>query len=775
MDSDRKELLASRVNDDVDVSNKSSDKRSKHNDSKSERKSKPRRKLKKEKRRNRRKRDHSSDDESGDNSSSYSSSSESESDRKASRRKRKKDRRRKRRNRRYNSDDDSSTPSSLDEDSGDILDDNSSTYNRKARKSKKEKRSKKKKKKKKPSSSDDTDSSPNNAGSMSIVYIENPIITPNRFVSTLEAFSQALLGFNDNNNETNNEPGELQQQACHASAGPLLIVLIRVLTYSASAESESATAAQKEDSMLKQKQKDSSKTKAKAKTIDNDNTDTTTTFGGALIPNPTNQPIADFRLGILKSEPRYTSGSLADRAVKRILCWQNDEKEQEHASDVIYGLSGEPRGSHVLETIMRLCPDEFYQSLLHYGNFIGAASSTNNNTDTDNDTAMQEYVAHNVSNFVIQTMLSTIRNQEQAKQVLTTIIRTVISNGIALDSSKKRRGILWRATELAAKYCLEEQQQEIVTAIHKGFLAITTTTTSGTARTSTNNSIKDWIPMLIGLRRPDAMDEQRITLDVPGCRSVFHLLQFSPRLCKDVLMGIIEGMSVEDLISITKDGLGSRCIMDGILDHQHGTTSSSIFGTATVDLRNKLSGQWASLATDRVGHHTVKKVFSALPRLDDKLKLVEELSSAGNRLHGNKMGRSVVDACCVDVFVDDGSNNTEWRQKVGRMAKKENFLTELIGGDRSTMNTATTTATTTTIDEGETITTTTTKTKAKRKRRRKRSTNTDTNNDDTTDVNVDNEDNNNNNETRKKKASKKSASSSGITMESIMNTINVGN
>jgi len=412
--------------------------------------------------------------------------------------------------------------------------------------------------------------------------------------------------------------------------------------------------------------------------------------------------------------------------------------------------------------------------LLHYGNFIGASSSTNNDDDTA-DTAMQEYVAHNVSNFVIQTMLSTIRNPEQAQQVLTTIIRTVISNGFTLDSSKKRRGILWRATELAAKYRLEEQQTEIVKAIHKGFLAITTgtTTTSDTTRTTTNNSIKDWIPMLIGLRRPDSMDEQRITLDVPGCRSVFHLLQFSPRLCKDVLMGIIEGMSVEDLLSITKDGLGSRCIMDGILD-QHGTTSSSIFGTATVELRNKLGGQWASLATDRVGHHTVKKVFRALPRLEDKLTLVEELSSAGNRLHGNKMGRSVVEACCVDVFVDDGSNNTEWRHKVGRMAKKENFLTELIGEDRSTMNTATTTATATTIDEGETITTTTTKTKAKRKRRRKRSTNTDTNNDDTTDVNVDNEDNNNNNESRKKKASKKSASS-GITMESIMNTINVGN
>jgi len=87
---------------------------------------------------------------------------------------------------------------------------------------------KKKKKKKKPSSSDDSSSSSSTpqAGTMTIVYQTNSRIEPNKFQPTLESLSQALLG------ERSAEPGELQQHACHASAGPLLIVLIRVLTYS---------------------------------------------------------------------------------------------------------------------------------------------------------------------------------------------------------------------------------------------------------------------------------------------------------------------------------------------------------------------------------------------------------------------------------------------------------------------------------------------------------------------------------------------------------------
>lgn len=590
---------------------------------------------------------------------------------------------------------------------------------------------KKKKKKRKPTSTDDSSTSlAPHAGTMSIVYQTNSRIDPSQFASTLESFSGALLG------ERSEDPGELQQHACHTSAGPLLIVLVRVLTYSTDAARNefSAAAVSKSSSITNNKDPD------------------------LAAKNNANISIADFRLGIAKSEPRYSEGSLADKAVKQILCWQGGVKtdqEQEHANDVIYGLSGEPRGSHVLETIMRLCPDDFYESLLQCGDFLSSK-------------AMQDYVTHPVSNFVVQTMLSTVRTKEQAESVLK-VAEKVIASGLAIDTAKKRRGVLWRAIELAAKYRIE--QDGMLKAIRLGFLAVnpagendnknidddnpdTTENSEGgkkkkQRKKASSVELKDCIPMLIGLTR-NPVDDQRITLDAAGCRSVHHLLRFSPRLCQDVLDGIMKEMSAEDLISITKDGLGSRCIMDGILD---GPVKTPIYSTAIKDLREKLGGSWASLATDRVGHHTVKKIFRSLPRIDDKAKLVEELVDAGNRLRGNTMGRSVIDSCLVDAYEE---NRKEWRHKVGKMLSttEENFLAEVTRIPENKNNkSAAAAATVVVVEGGEEETTTTTK--AKRKRRRKRKTN---------------DDDDDNTESRK---TPKTSSSATISTESIMDIMNV--
>jgi hypothetical protein len=59
-------------------------------------------------------------------------------------------------------------------------------------------------------------------------------------------------------------------------------------------------------------------------------------------------------------------------------------------------------------------------------------------------------------------------------------------------------------------------------------------------------------------------DGERLQLDVAGTRTVFQLLRFEPQHCKVVLKGIL-ALSQEDIEAIAKDGLGSRCILDGIL------------------------------------------------------------------------------------------------------------------------------------------------------------------------------------------------------------------
>lgn len=156
------------------------------------------------------------------------------------------------------------------------------------------KRGRKKDKKKKKKQQSKEPEAPH-AGTMRIVYTKNTRINPNQFQSLLEELALSLLGV------PSTSPGELQEHACHPSAGPLLVILLRVLTY----------------------------------------------VGNRHIPTQegvvNDMTILNFRLGIPVQEPTFTSGSLASKMAQAILCWSSDvaAEEQEHAGNIIYGLSGE--------------------------------------------------------------------------------------------------------------------------------------------------------------------------------------------------------------------------------------------------------------------------------------------------------------------------------------------------------------------------------------------------------------------------------------------------
>ncbi len=481
---------------------------------------------------------------------------------------------------------------------------------------------KKSKKKKKKPAPDDSHNTTSHAGTMRVEYRKNSRINMEEFAPQLETIAFSLLG------EPSDTPGELQQLACHPSAGPLLIILLRVLTYS-SPEARGTVEKQSLD---------------------------------------VNAAIADFRLGITRPEPTFQVGSTAHEMAKRLLCWNGNTEDQKQTGDVIYGYSGEARGSHVLETLLRLCPDEMHEAIVKYGDF-------------ENPSALQEYSEHEVSNFVVQTLLTTVRNKDQATRLLKALEK-VISCGLAVDPSKRRRGILWRSCELAAKYRVG--QETLLKMVRIGFGSMNesgddTAENSEVAdgkkkkqrRKASALEIKDCIRLLINLKKPEE-EGGKAMMDAAGARAVYHLLHFSPRLCEEVLSGILEGFSEVEIEILARDGLGSRCILDGILD---GPSNTPVFATAFKSLFEKLKGRWVPLSTDRVGHHTVKKLFHALPKIDDKAKLVEELVAGGNRLNGNAMGRSVAEECLVKVY---GENRKDWRTTITKpQIKQDNFLEEI--------------------------------------------------------------------------------------------------
>ena len=340
-------------------------------------------------------------------------------------------------------------------------------------------------------------------------------------------------------------PGTLQELTCHPSAGPLLIQILRLLSF--------------RDFHRKRQQK----------TID-------------VVP--------DRRLVILPLEPQYGTGSQAESLVHRLLCWDNSmasssndtdgvesTTKQPFAGEIIYGLSGEPRGSVLLETIFRCCPDSFHDELCHVGGFY-------------EENTLREYIQHGVSNFVVQTLLTSVRNKPQASRLVKCLCG-IVEDGSILTSStvqakddntdsvkgksskSPRMGVIWRAFEMCATKGSSQDQEQILFALMRGYASVTGATLPVADDNKDDEkkrkkrsrakglSADGCIPMLLGLS-PGTIegegDNSRLTIDAAGARTFYHILHFRERLRKDWVTGIVHIYGREDLVKIANDGLGSR-------------------------------------------------------------------------------------------------------------------------------------------------------------------------------------------------------------------------
>ena len=547
----------------------------------------------------------------------------------------------------------------------------------------KAKDSKKKKKKKKKAQADGDAANGGSTVSEVMVRIKHSRIDATHS-GIRHALRSAVSSLSGGDGECK-EPGELQQLACHPSAGPLLAVLIRVLTHAPN----------------------------------------TTAYRGGETAAPNDGPkedenssIADHRLGIAHPEPVFIANSDASKLVKSILCWRDqagsDVFAQTHAGDVIYGLSGEPRGSHILETILHTSDDSFHDEVCQAGRFFDPA-------------AFREYAEHDVSNFVLQALFVSVRTKDQANKLMK-CVEPIISSGYVLDRSKRRGGLLWRASEMCAKHFVG--QEILLHAIRTGcsILANLDLSSNDSKADADANAekggkkmrhkkrkreesfellnMKECIPLLVDIKPPEK-EGGRAMLDVGKARCIHHLLHFSPKLCKDILSGITQNFTAQELEWIANDGLGSRCIMDAIVV---GGETGKPFSTARRQLLEKLSGRWVALSVERVGHHLVQNLFKGLASMVDKATLTAELARGMNKLGGNAMGRKVIMTCAVKEFLE---GEMEWNAAVTKQARREEWLKDVLEADVRDVS-----------EDGDQNAAVEGKKKRKRKKKKKNTTNT---------------------------------------------------
>lgn len=114
-------------------------------------------------------------------------------------------------------------------------------------------------------------------------------------------------------------------------------------------------------------------------------------------------------------------------------------------------------------------------------------------------------------------------------------------------------------------------------------------------------------------------------------------------------------------------------IIDGILE---GPIKQKPFADAIKQLNEKLCGRWVALSVERVGHHTVKKMFRVLQSMEDKASLSAELAQGINKLSGNSMGRSVILECAVKDFME---GEDVWKDAVAKIDETHNLFNDIFG------------------------------------------------------------------------------------------------
>ena len=203
---------------------------------------------------------------------------------------------------------------------------------------------------------------------------------------------------------------------------------------------------------------------------------------------------------------------------------------------------------------------------------------------------MREYIKHGVSNFVVQMILMTVRSKEQASKLVKCLCGIVEDGSIlnvkqskdsgdatagdAEDRGKnniQRMGIVWRAVEMCATIGSSQDQEQLLSALLRGYGAITSSSQDDDTKNDEKKrkkrskakglSVEECIPHLLGLAPHSYTGEDdfsRLTIDAAGARTIYHILQFKERLRTDWVNGILNIYEREDFVKISNDGLGSR-------------------------------------------------------------------------------------------------------------------------------------------------------------------------------------------------------------------------
>ncbi|CAB1121328.1 unnamed protein product [Ectocarpus sp. CCAP 1310/34] len=408
--------------------------------------------------------------------------------------------------------------------------------------------------------------------------------------------------------------------------------------------------------------------------------------------------------------------SMAMKIVKKVLEWDDEER----SAQVVYAISGENTASHFLEAVLWLSPRSFFEELYH------RCFESN----------LLEFCEHGVSNFLIQAALQRADDKALAEKMV-----EAISDNASELLKARRAGVLWRAAQACVRLRLKPKTQakilqDIALAVQAGHTgsALPPPPTGESNPKAVQDkqaeasdsppSIADafkaaraWVPALLSPRLPGEGGLDRLFLNVPGARIVQNALLFDPPVAAPVLKAVA-ALPDDVLAAVARDNMGSRCLLDPILEAAgargggggKGGAKNKPAEEARRAILRAFKGHLVAMACDRVAWHILVKCFRGVDMKEkrrDKNRTVqihivgsirqqssagaiaEELAGGGeqswSRMSGYPSGRSVLTECMVERF---SRSPHEWEDAFKTRDNRAKILTEILAVE-STSTTST--------------------------------------------------------------------------------------
>lgn len=187
-----------------------------------------------------------------------------------------------------------------------------------------------------------------------------------------------------------------------------------------------------------------------------------------------------------------------------------------------------------------------------------------------------------------------------------------------------RAGVMWRAAQTCSRLNLKSEiQAKFLDAVAGAALLGDGSdrgsgdAAGGSARSKSSQSdpfraAREWVPTLLKPRLPGEGTSERLSLNVPGARIVQNVISFEPAVAAPVLKAVA-ALPENLLAAVARDNLGSRCLIDPVLDAARESSSGGKKSKAAEDARRAMlrafKGNLVRMACDRVAWHILIKCF----------------------------------------------------------------------------------------------------------------------------------------------------------------------